>query len=48
MDGQVREGQYSNRWDGRDEGGKEVPAGIYFFRLNSGIKIDTEKVVLLR
>ncbi len=36
------------RWDGRDEIGRQVPAGIYFCRLAAGDLSATEKVILLR
>ncbi len=35
-------------WDGRDEAGSAVRAGIYFARLESSGRTDTRKVVLLR
>jgi hypothetical protein len=36
------------RWDGRDEQGQQVPAGVYFCRLTAGGLRATEKVILLR
>lgn len=35
-------------WSGDDQWGKEVPGGIYFFRLNTGQNIETRKMVFLR
>ncbi len=41
-------GRYEVIWDGKDEKGKEVSSGIYFYRLEtSGFK-ETKKMVLLR
>ena len=49
-------GSYRVRWDGRDDGGKVVPAGVYFYRLEvsgaagEGRKdfIQTRKMILLK
>jgi bacillopeptidase F len=35
-------------WDGRDEGGRSVPSGIYLARLTSGDKSRTERVLRLQ
>lgn len=35
-------------WDGKDEKGKEVRSGVYFIRLQTGIMIYQQKVVLLK
>ncbi len=29
-------GFYEVRWDGRDDGGAEVPSGVYFYRISAG------------
>jgi hypothetical protein len=34
-------------WDGRDDAGRPLPAGVYFFRLG-GVGDVTGRVVLLR
>ena len=41
-------GSYSARWDGVNEGGESVPAGVYFCRFRSGIRMMREKMVLIR
>jgi len=38
----------SIQWDGTDEIGRNVPAGVYFVRLETGEEKWTEKAVLLR
>ncbi|MFQ5906085.1 MAG: T9SS type A sorting domain-containing protein, partial [bacterium] len=38
----------ATEWDGRDYRGQELPSGIYFIRLTSGVTSRTEKIVLLR
>ncbi len=35
-------------WDGRDDGGRAVSAGIYFLRLSAGERSETRRVTLLR
>lgn len=48
-DGAIREaGTHRVTWDGRDERGRALPAGVYFSRLRAGEVRSTEKLVLLR
>jgi len=42
------EGRYSVFWDGRNEHGRNVSSGLYFYRLISGKKSITRKLILLR
>jgi len=42
-----RAGYYYAIWDGRDEGGRQVGSGIYFFRIEAGDFKSTKKMVLL-
>ena len=48
VDGRVEAGIHSVRWDGRDTNGAEVPSGIYFYKLGSGVRTAAGKVTLLR
>jgi len=41
-------GSHSIRWDGRDNAGRALPAGIYTYRLMAGGAKGTGRVVLLR
>jgi len=41
-------GRYRVVWDGRSTGGRDLPAGIYFFRLRAGVLAASRKVVLVR
>ncbi len=41
-------GRYNIIWDGRDDKGKEVSSGVYFYQLKAGDYKNTEKMVLLR
>jgi len=41
-------GTYNIRWDGRDNLGRDVAAGVYFYRLNTGGHEFIKKMVLLK
>ena len=41
-------GSYSVRWDGRDETGRELAAGVYLYRLQAGTRVEARKLLLLR
>ncbi len=41
-------GNYNELWDGKNEKGKPVASGIYFYRLTAGERTKTKKMVLLR
>jgi hypothetical protein len=41
-------GIYLSTWDGRDENGKQVSNGIYFYRLTANDLSETRKTILLR
>ena len=38
-------GAYATPWDGRDDGGRSVPSGVYFYRLETGHDAQTSRVV---
>jgi hypothetical protein len=40
-------GHHSVPWDGRDDSGRRVPAGVYFVRLSADGVVDTGKALLL-
>jgi len=46
--GNLRAGTYSVAWDGRNERGREVASGVYFYRLEAGARVKAKKMVLLR
>lgn len=41
-------GAYELTWDGRDDGGRQVASGVYFYRLTAGNFTQTKKMVLLK
>ena len=41
-------GMYSISWDGRNDDGRQVASGVYFYRLKSGDLIRSEKMILSR
>jgi hypothetical protein len=41
-------GYHSVNWDGKDDGGRELVAGVYFFRFDAGTYQTTKKTQLLR
>jgi len=41
-------GRYEVKWDGRDDGGRPVPSGVYFYRLRAGGQAATRKMQLIR
>jgi hypothetical protein len=41
-------GSHTITWDAGNIGGKEIPSGIYLYKLRAGDKTDTKKMVLLK
>jgi hypothetical protein len=48
VEGIMDPGYYSVSWDGRDDNGRKVPAGVYFVRLNAGNYQQVQKTILLK
>ena len=42
------EGEHVVRWDGRDESGRNVPAGVYFYKVVTLEHTVSRKMVLTR
>jgi len=48
LDGDMKPGLYTADWNGRDENGKTVSSGIYFYRLQAGDFSNMKKMVLVK
>ena len=48
VDGRLEAGQHTPVWDGRDDTGRTVAAGVYFVRLETGTGSSVRKVVRAR
>ena len=48
VDEEMETGRHSMLWDGRDDKGKQLASGIYFFKLTAGLYHQVQKMVLLR
>ncbi|NOT32607.1 MAG: choice-of-anchor D domain-containing protein [Candidatus Eisenbacteria bacterium] len=47
-DGERSAGAHALRWDGRDERGRSLPAGIYFGRLEVDREVRTQRIAVIR
>ncbi len=41
-------GRYSVKWNGMDASGMSMPTGVYFIRVQSGIDMHTQKMILIK
>lgn len=41
-------GEYTLRWDGRDNAGLALASGVYLYRLQTGFRVETRRLLLLR
>jgi len=48
VDGNVDAGAHDALWDGRDNAGRSVGSGVYFYRIESGSFVASRKMVLLK
>ena len=47
-DGVLSSGLHTYTWDGLNDAGENVTSGVYFFRLKTGDKTETKKMVLIQ
>ena len=48
VNGFTSAGYHNVRWDARNALGEQVSAGVYFYHLQSGAHVKTQKMVLLK
>ena len=48
VDGSREPGEYRTNWDGRDDGGNPMPAGVYYARLKTADRTMTRAITYLR
>jgi len=48
VDGEVGAGRHEEVWYGRDDAGRQVPSGVYFYRLQTREFSDSKRMVLLK
>ena len=48
FDKQHQQGSFTVKWDGRDNKGREVSSGIYYYRLSSGFNSACKKITVIR
>ncbi|MGC9316172.1 MAG: T9SS type A sorting domain-containing protein, partial [bacterium] len=47
-DSRLRAGTHRVTWAGRDDNGRDLPSGVYFYRLNTEEKDITKRMVLIK
>lgn len=48
VDGEVGAGIHEVKWDGKDHQGRDVPTGMYLYRIMAGSFTETKKMILVR
>jgi hypothetical protein len=48
LDADQAAGVYTVRWDGRNEGGMRVASGTYLLRIETGVRVETRKLLLTK
>jgi flagellar hook assembly protein FlgD len=47
-EGERAAGHHSLQWDGRDDAGRPLPSGLYFYTLHAGSAVQTRMLQVLR
>jgi flagellar hook assembly protein FlgD len=48
IDEKIDAGFNSIKWEGRDDGGRQMPSGVYLYQMRAGSFVATRKLVLMR
>ena len=48
LDRYLPTGQYGENWNGKNDSGKIMPAGVYFARLDTGNRVESIKLTLIK
>jgi len=48
LDRDLPAGLHQAEWDGRDQAGRNVASGVYFYRMHAGARTETRRMVLLK
>ena len=48
VDEQQREGRHSIQWNGKDQGGRDVGSGVYFYKLETTDSVKVRRMLLIR
>ncbi len=48
FDEQAQAGNHTIRWDGVDQNNSKVASGIYFYRLETDLSVDTKKMLMIK
>ncbi len=46
--GEIQMGLNAVSWDGRDDAGRQLVSGVYFYRLKVGVEVVTNRIVMIR
>jgi len=48
VSGVRKPGAYNIAWDGKDENGRQVPSGTYWYRLEAGKRVESKQLTIVR
>ena len=48
VEGTRQAGEYTVRWNGRDDRGQALASGVYLYQLRAGARVETRKLLLLQ
>jgi flagellar hook assembly protein FlgD len=48
VNGNTKSGNHSIKWNGKDDAGRNVTSGVYFYRMEAGKYTSTQKMILMK